>query len=330
MLPVHIGQPGLERLAVGRAAPRGLGREVEVALPDRLAVGVRPDSKNLQSCRIGTPASCLNCLKNWPRRPTCDRSHTSPPPHGRCGRRPRRRQQLHRHVLVLDAAGHRLPALPRGQRLARRVSGLPVHPGSSAYIDSIGRLAGLKADFGSGEWDGGPIGIPYTVVGAGQPEVPVDFDCDDESDAGPYPIPRHARIEGGPDSDGDRHVLIVDRDACRLYETVRRLPERRRLVVRRLRCGLRPEVEPPAAGRLDLGRRRRTADPRRPRPLRRGRGRGDRPRHPGHRARVAARPTSGRPGTRPARAPTPTCRRWVCACGSRPSATSRGFDRAPA
>ena len=100
-----------------------------------------------------------------------------------------------------------------------KVSGLSVHPRSAAYIDSIGRSAGLKADFGSGEWDGGPIGIPYTVVGGGQPDVRVDFGWDDESDAGPYPIPPDAKIEGGPDSDGDRHVLVVDRDACRLYET---------------------------------------------------------------------------------------------------------------
>ena len=46
----------------------------------------------------------------------------------------------------------------------------------------------------------------------------VTFDYDDESDPGPYPIPTHAPIEGGPNSDGDRHVLVVDRDHCVLYE----------------------------------------------------------------------------------------------------------------
>jgi hypothetical protein len=98
------------------------------------------------------------------------------------------------------------------------ISHLPVHPRSSAYISSIGRSAGLKADFGSGEWDGGPIGIPYVVVPGTQSKVPVSFDYDDESDAGPYPIPAHPPIEGGPSSDGDRHVLVVDRGACTLYE----------------------------------------------------------------------------------------------------------------
>jgi hypothetical protein len=104
------------------------------------------------------------------------------------------------------------------------VSHLPVHPGSADYIASIGRSAGLKADFGSGEWDGGPIGIPYVVVPGTQRKVPVSFDYDDESDAGPYPIPSKPPIEGGASSDGDRHVLVVDRGACRLYEVYSAYP----------------------------------------------------------------------------------------------------------
>ena len=36
---------------------------------------------------------------------------------------------------------------------------------------------------------------------------------------GPYPIPTDAPIEGGPDSEGDRHVLVVRRGACDLFET---------------------------------------------------------------------------------------------------------------
>ena len=81
------------------------------------------------------------------------------------------------------------------------VSGLPVLPQSGAWISSIGSSAGLKADFGSGLWDGGPIGIPYTTVPGNQPKVPVSFDYDDESDPGPYPIPPDAPIEGGPELD---------------------------------------------------------------------------------------------------------------------------------
>ena len=100
----------------------------------------------------------------------------------------------------------------------RRVDNLPVHPRSDAIVESIGRSEGLHPDFGSGKWDGGPIGIPFTTVPADQPRVPVRFGYDDESDPGPYPIPPDAPIEGGRQSDGDRHVLVVDRGACKLYE----------------------------------------------------------------------------------------------------------------
>jgi hypothetical protein len=105
------------------------------------------------------------------------------------------------------------------------VSKLPVHPSSAAWISSIGPTAGLKADFGSGTWNGGPIGIPYTTVPGGQAKVPVSFEYDDESDPGPYPIPPDAPIEGGPSSSGDRHVLVVDRDACRLWELFSAYPQ---------------------------------------------------------------------------------------------------------
>ncbi len=105
------------------------------------------------------------------------------------------------------------------------VSGLPVHPQSAAWISSIGTSAGLKADFGSGTWNGGPIGIPYTTVPGTQPRVPVSFDYADESDPGPYPIPADAPIEGGSGSSGDRHVLVVDRDACRLWELYSAYPQ---------------------------------------------------------------------------------------------------------
>jgi hypothetical protein len=105
------------------------------------------------------------------------------------------------------------------------VSGLPVHPQSATWISSIGATAGLKADFGSGLWEGGPIGIPYTTAPGTQAKVPVSFGYADESDPGPYPIPPGAPIEGGPSSTGDRHVLVVDRDACRLWELYSAYPK---------------------------------------------------------------------------------------------------------
>lgn len=110
------------------------------------------------------------------------------------------------------------PVLPSDDIWNTPVDTLPVHPMSAAWVATIGRDIGLKADFGSGEWEGAPIGIPWVVVGADQPRVDVSFDYADESDPGPYPIPPDPPIEGGPDGDGDRHILVLDRDACVLYE----------------------------------------------------------------------------------------------------------------
>jgi hypothetical protein len=79
----------------------------------------------------------------------------------------------------------------------------------------------VHADFGNGLYNGSRIGIPYVVVhGKSTPEARVTFEYADESDKGPYPIPRNVPVEGYPGhaDQGDRHVLIVDRDACRLYE----------------------------------------------------------------------------------------------------------------
>ena len=94
----------------------------------------------------------------------------------------------------------------------------PVHVHSDEYIDTIGADRGLHPDFGSGMWNGAPIGIPFVEVGDAQPMVPVSFGYADESDAGPYPIPPDAPIEGGEGSTGDRHVLVLDADNCILYE----------------------------------------------------------------------------------------------------------------
>ena len=100
------------------------------------------------------------------------------------------------------------------------VSQLPVHRDSDTFIDAIGRDASLHADFGAGLYEGSWIGIPYTVVDGGQPGVEVSFLYAEESDPGPYPIPADAPLEGGPEfvEDNDRHVLVVERDSCTLYE----------------------------------------------------------------------------------------------------------------
>jgi hypothetical protein len=105
------------------------------------------------------------------------------------------------------------------------VASLPLDPKSATYVASIGATSSVHADFGSGTWDGGPIGIPYNVVPGTQPQVPVSFDYADESDPGPYPIPANAQIEGGSASTGDRHVLTVNKDTCSLSELYSAYPQ---------------------------------------------------------------------------------------------------------
>jgi hypothetical protein len=99
------------------------------------------------------------------------------------------------------------------------VRALPPDLNSDALIASIGLNTGLHPDFGAGLYEGQPIGIPYVVVSGQQARVPMVWTAyGDESDPGPYPVPPDAPIEGGPTSQGDRHVLVVDRDNDRLYE----------------------------------------------------------------------------------------------------------------
>ncbi len=98
------------------------------------------------------------------------------------------------------------------------ISNAPVEPNSARLIASIGVDAVLHPDFGT-VYHGAPNGIPYIVVAGSQPCVPINFTSyGSESDPGPYPVPRDAPIEGAPNSDGDHHVLVIDRDNWKLYE----------------------------------------------------------------------------------------------------------------
>jgi hypothetical protein len=100
------------------------------------------------------------------------------------------------------------------------ISTAAVDSNSTAIINFIGGTIGLHADFGSGEYQGSNIGIPYVVAGVQQPEVPVNFTAyGDESDPGPMPIALTDPIEGDPNpGTGDRHVLVLDNANCFLYE----------------------------------------------------------------------------------------------------------------
>src|SRR5919199_994064 len=106
------------------------------------------------------------------------------------------------------------PVFPASNPWNQRVDSLPAAANSAALVRSIGLDRSLHADFGSGLWEGAPIGIPYDVVTRRTPRVRVSFEYADESDRVGYPIPKHVHIEGG----SDHHALLVDRSSCRLYE----------------------------------------------------------------------------------------------------------------
>jgi len=112
------------------------------------------------------------------------------------------------------------PSLPNQAAWNQDVSRAPVAPNSAATIAYIDANGGnfLHPDFGSPR----PYGFPYTVVGVGRRKLPIHYTAyGDESDPGPFPIPSSAPVEGGNRSDGDRHVLVVDRSTCTLFELFR-------------------------------------------------------------------------------------------------------------
>ena len=112
---------------------------------------------------------------------------------------------------------------PSSHPLNQEISSEPVDVNSTKILENIGMDVGLFADFGSGEYKGSPIGIPYAVVGRDQPQVPITFrknsydgNYGGESDQGPFPIPLDAPIEGN--GQGDSHVLVVEANNNILYE----------------------------------------------------------------------------------------------------------------
>jgi hypothetical protein len=114
----------------------------------------------------------------------------------------------------------RAPSLANQAAWNQDVSKAPRDPRSAAYISYVDAHGGdrLHPDFGSPR----PYGFPFAVVGPGQRRLPVHYTAyGDESDPGPFPVPAGAPVEGGNGSDGDRHVLAVDRSSCTLYELYR-------------------------------------------------------------------------------------------------------------
>jgi hypothetical protein len=92
-----------------------------------------------------------------------------------------------------------------------------VHPSSATYLANMSPTTHLHPDWG--DWSTDHYGIPWQVVPASQALVPMTFGTADESDPGPYPFPASALVEGGSNSGGDMHVLVVEQGTCALYET---------------------------------------------------------------------------------------------------------------
>lgn len=107
------------------------------------------------------------------------------------------------------------PIFPADNFWNTPVDTLPTHPQSDSWIESIGSTEEFHMDFGSGEWDGGPIGIPFNIVaGSAVPNYGIEFYYPDESDPGPYPLSDDPLQEWS----SDHHILTVDSDHCKLYE----------------------------------------------------------------------------------------------------------------
>jgi len=107
------------------------------------------------------------------------------------------------------------PVFPATNVWNKRVDALPVRADSATLMRSIGLSAYLHPDFSSLAWNGGKgYGIPYNVVGSSAAKYTVKFQYAGQSDPGPYPIPSNPKIEGG----SDRHLIVVDKSACKLYE----------------------------------------------------------------------------------------------------------------
>lgn len=106
------------------------------------------------------------------------------------------------------------PVFPASNPWNQRVDDRPVHPRSDAMVQAIGAADTVHPDFGSGTYEGRAIGIPYQVVAKTHKRTRVRFEYASESDRGPYPIPANPRVEGG----SDRHMIIVQRGSCRLFE----------------------------------------------------------------------------------------------------------------
>ncbi len=172
-------------------------------------------------CLVLAALLISGCSKPAPTAPTPEPASTTPP----AVPAPTPPAATTAVTLNDDFGGRRL--FPDDNWWNQEITNAPIDPQSAAFIDFIGRTRALHPDFGPA-----PYGIPYVGVGGGEPRAAVAFvEYPDESDRGAgsdngYPIPEAAKtqpnyIEGaraGGGADGDRHLLIVDRDRWLLFE----------------------------------------------------------------------------------------------------------------
>ncbi len=172
-------------------------------------------------CLVLAALLISGCSKPAPTAPTPEPASTTPP----AVPAPTPPAATTAVTLNDDFGGRRL--FPDDNWWNQEITNAPIDPQSAAFIDFIGRTRALHPDFGPA-----PYGIPYVGVGGGEPRAAVAFvEYPDESDRGAgsdngYPIPEAAKtqpnyIEGaraGGGTDGDRHLLIVDRDRWLLFE----------------------------------------------------------------------------------------------------------------
>ncbi len=115
-------------------------------------------------------------------------------------------------------AGTTCQTFPANNYWRAEVTDLPVHARSDQWLANMSSHRNLHPDFGPNA-GGTDYGIPITVVPHDHRRVRVRFTYADESDHVRYPLGADTKIEGGRNSDGDRHAIVVDRGSCRLFET---------------------------------------------------------------------------------------------------------------
>ncbi len=216
----------MESAARFQSGPGYFGSSTGPAIVKQDSAGVRAVGRIIPSVLI-TLFSCL-LLTGCPSKSSIDTGNTTESPaeqgekddHGQTND-----QGQAENISVEDIA-----IFPPQHPLNRDISNDPVDPNSRLILENIGLDVGLFADFGSGLYEGAPIGIPYVTVGRGQATVPITFrgneyddNYGDESDQGPFPIPLDAPIEGNGEEDS--HVLCIDVENRVLYELYNAEPE---------------------------------------------------------------------------------------------------------